>query len=226
MKRLFIVLAVFIAVFALAFAAQAEVKKAKGSIELSDASGDVERINTSSGTYPGLDVVKVKIDSDGKQLKFDVTLKEPPHNFASSVIEVFFDTDNDPKTGAASMFYKDKTGFNYKGHIDSCIKYDNGMTACTGGSGKAKPVERFAAMGLYELTGKNDAQKKEIVSAMGFPGKKKGIKVPIKGKVVQGVLDYADLKVKPGQTIRILMRESCGPIKATSLFPEVLLTLN
>jgi opacity protein-like surface antigen len=226
MKRLVLALVVMAAALALAFGASAEVKKGKGSIELKDATGDVNPINTSGGTYPGLDVEKVNISSDGKQLKFDVTLKEPPHNFASSVIEVFFDTDNNPKTGAASMFYKDRTGFNYKGHIDSCIKFDNGMTACTGGSKGAKPVERFAAMGLYELTGKSDAEKKETVSAMGFPGRKAGKKVPIKGKVVTGVLEYADLKVKPGQTIRILMRESCGPIKASSLFPEVLLTLN
>jgi hypothetical protein len=226
MKRLIITLAVLTAALALAISASAEIKKAKGGIELKDATGDVNPINTSGGTYPGLDVEKVKINSDGKTLTFSVTLKDPPGNFASSVIEVFFDTDNNPKTGAASMFYKDKTGFNYKGHVDSCIKFDNGMTACTGGSSKAKPVERFSAMGLYELTGKNDAQKKEVVSAMGFPGKKKGKKIPVKGKVITGVLDYEDLKVKPGQTIRILMRESCGPIKATSLFPEVALTLN
>lgn len=227
MKRLVLILVVLAAALAFAFSASAEVKKAKGSIELTDATGDVNPINTSSGTYPGLDVAKVKIDSDGKQLKFDVTLKEPPHNFASSVIEVFFDTDNDPKTGAASMFYKDRTGFNYKAKIEACIKFDNGMTACTGGtSKKAKVLERFGAMGLYELTGKNDAEKKEIVSAMGFPGKKAGKKIPVTGKVITGVLEYADLKVKSGQTIRILIRESCGPIKATSLFPEVLLTLN
>lgn len=225
-KKQLVCIVLFGAALALAFGAQAGVMKAKGGIELKDATGDVNPISTSSGSYPGLDVEKVAISSDGKQLKFDVTLKEPPHNFASSVIEVFFDTDNDPKTGAASMFYRDRTGFSHKGHIDSCIKFDNGMTACTGGSSKAKPVKRFAAMGLYVLTGKSDAQKKETVSAMGFPGRKAGKKTPVKGKVITGVLDYADLKVKPGQTIRILIRESCGPIKASSLFPEVLLTLN
>ncbi len=225
MKRIFVLMIVLAAALALALSASAEVKKAKGSIELSDATGDVNPITTSKGSYPGLDVEKVKIDSDGKQIKFDVTLKEPPHDFASAVIEVFFDTDNNPKTGAASMFFKDKTGFTYKGKIESCIKFDNGMTACTGGSSKAKVLKRFGAMGLYELTGKSDSQKKEIVSAMGFPGKKAGKKIPVTGKVITGVLEYADLKVKSGETIRILIRESCGPIKASSLFPEVLLTL-
>lgn len=226
MKRLLLSFVVLAAVLSLAMSASAEVKKAKGGIELSDASGDVEPINTNMGSHPGLDVVKVAINSDGKELKFDVTLKEPPGEFASAVVDVYFDTDSDPKSGATLMFYKHKTGFNYRAQIESCIKFDNGMTACTGGSKGAKPVERFGAMGLYRLEGESDAEKKEVVSAMGFPGKKAGQRIPVKGKLISGALEYADLNVKPGQTIRILVRESCGPIKATSLFPEVLLTLD
>ncbi len=223
MRRRFIVLAVFAACFGLAFGAQAQVKKAKGSIELSDASGDVEPINTSGGKYPGLDVVKLKIASNGKQLKFAVTLKDPPGNFASSVAEVYFDTDNDPKSGARLMFFRDRKGFDYRSEIDACIKYDNGMTACTGGSSKAKVLKRFGAMGLDRLKGKTEEQ---VVSVMGFSGSKAATRTPIEGKVVVGVLDYEDLKVKPGQTIRILVRESCGPLHESSLFPEVLLTLD
>ena len=44
--------------------------------------------------------------------------------------------------------------------------------------------------------------------------------------VAQGAIDYADLKVKPGQTIRILAKESCGyKAEDDGLFPEILLTL-
>ena len=64
------------------------------------------------------------------------------------------------------------------------------------------------------------------VSSLGFPGSKASAQTPIAGTVVQGAFDYADLKVKPGQTIRILAKESCG-YKADDdgLFPEILLTL-
>jgi hypothetical protein len=215
MKRLGAILIVLVAGLALSFSAWAEIKKAKGSIELSDAAGD------SKGEF---DVVKLSIASDGKQLKFDVTLREPPGNFADSVIAVYFDTDNDPQTGAKMYFLDDKKGFGYEytAKLNACIKYDNGMTACAGGS-DAKVLKRFGAMALYRYKGKTESGKEEIVARIG--GKKKAKRIPIKGKVVQGVLDYEDLKAKSGQTIRILIWEANLHDKNKALFPEVLLTL-
>jgi hypothetical protein len=226
MKRVLIALMVVLACLALASVALAEVKKAKHSIELSDPKGDVNKITTSKGSYPGLDVVKLNIASDGKQIKFIATLNEPPSDFASSVLDIYFDTDNNPKSGIKLMFFKEKTGFTYKGQLLSCIKFDNGMTACTGGtSKKAKVTERFGAMGLDRFKGKTENEKENVVSSLGFPNRKKAIRTPIKGKVVEGVLDYEDLKVKPGQTIRLLIREASTNRFKDSLFPEVLLTL-
>ena len=225
MKRLCLLLLVAGLTLGLAVGAYAEVKKAKGSIELSDPAGDVNKINTSGGTYPGMDVVKLKISSDGKQLVFETTLKDPPPDFASNVLIVWFDVDNSPKTGIQLMFYKDRVGFEYRSQLYACIKYDNGMTACTGGSSKTKVLERFGALDLDYFKGKDENARKSLVGTLRFPGQKPALKTPITGKTVKGVLDYADLKVKSGQTIRILVREACGPIKATSLFPEVLLTL-
>ena len=44
--------------------------------------------------------------------------------------------------------------------------------------------------------------------------------------VAQGAIDYVDLKVKPGQTIRILVKESSGyRAEDDGLFPGILLTL-
>jgi hypothetical protein len=43
--------------------------------------------------------------------------------------------------------------------------------------------------------------------------------------VIRGTLDYADLKVKPGQTIRILVREASSSTDLPGYFPEILLTL-
>ena len=41
---------------------------------------------------------------------------------------------------------------------------------------------------------------------MGFPGKKAGKRIPIKNIVVEGVLNYKDLKLKSRQIIRGLIR--------------------
>lgn len=226
MKRTLLAVTMFAAALALACSAHAEVKKAKGSIELSDPTGDVQPITTSNGSYPGFDVTKLAIASDGKQIKINATLKDPPGDFASAVLYLYFDTDNDPGSGITLMFFKTKSGFDYKAELDACIKFDNGMRACTGGSGNAKPVERFAAVNLIRFKGKSENDKEHVLSALGFPGRKPSQKIPITGKVIQGVIDYQDLKVKPGQTIRILVREACGPSKPSSLFSEILLTLN
>ena len=60
---------------------------------------------------------------------------------------------------------------------------------------------------------------------MGFGKRKASSKLPIEAKLVQATLDYADLGVKPGQTIRILARESCSDNDLSSFFPEIHLTL-
>jgi hypothetical protein len=216
-KRLALILVVLTATLAFALSAPAEVKKAKGSIELADAAGDAKK---------DFDVTKLAIVSDGKQLKFAVTLKEPPGNYADTVIEVFFDTDNNPKTGAKLQLSDGKmgVGYDYTSKLKSCIEYDNGVTVCSG-SAKAKVKERFGVMGLHRYKGKTESGKEEIVTRL-VGKKKKAKRIPIKGKVVQGVLDYADLKVKSGQTIRILVWEFGAQRKEKAMFPEILLTLN
>jgi hypothetical protein len=217
MKRLVLFLVIVAASLALALSAFAEVKRAKGGIELDDPAGD------SKSNY---DVVKLVIQSDGKQIRFVVTLKDPPGNYARPVIEVFFDTDNNPATGAKLWFSDGKMGigYDYTSKLKSCIKYSNGVTACAGQS-KAEVSDRFGVMDLYRYKGKKERSKVRVVASMGSKRKKTGKRTPIKGRVVQGVLNYEDLKVKSGQTIRILVWESGAHIKKRALFPEVLLTL-
>src|SRR4029453_14144971 len=78
--------------------AKLEVKKAAGKIELTDAAGDVQPIHGSSGDYPGLDVVGLAIASDGKQISFTATLKDPPGSFATDVLTPYFATDDKAAT--------------------------------------------------------------------------------------------------------------------------------
>jgi hypothetical protein len=223
MKRLLLLIAVVVACFAFASGALGEVKKATGSIELSDPAGDVKN----RGGAHGKDVVKLAIVSNGKQIDFIATLKEPPGNYASPVVEIFFDTDNNPETGAKLWFSDGKMGlgYDYVSKLKSCIKYDNGVTACAGVS-KAKVLDRFGVMDLYRYKEHKGKKKKvRVVASMGSKRQRTGKRTPVAGKVVQGVLNYEDLKVKPGQTIRILVWESDAQIRKPALFPEVLLTL-
>jgi hypothetical protein len=222
MKRAIVVIVLSLAVGA--YAADTQKLKANGSIQLTDPPGDVEPIHTSDDKdYPGFDVIKLLITSDGKRIAVAATLKDPPGEFASSAIEIDFDTDNNPKSGV-TFVYPPVGGFEYVGRLSACADYADHSSACTGGS-KAKATAHWAAVNLSRFTGKNEYEKDTIVDSMGFPGKKPSAKTPIAGTVVQGVFDYADLKVKPGQTIRLLVKESHGSGADEGYFPEILLTL-
>ena len=206
----------------MAIPAAAQTKKAVGSIELTDPAGDVSPIGTSEGTsYPGFDVVKLSVKSDGKQIAFVATLKDPPGAFASDVIDVYFDVDNNAKSGT-SLSFPPADGFEYTAELSACVDYEDRSSACAGGS-KAKPKAHWAAINLSRYKGKSQYEKDTVVDSMGFMGAKPSAKAPITANVVQGSIDYADLKVKPGQTIRMLIKESHA--KDMGLFPEVLLTL-
>ena len=223
MKHALIALAVLLALSAYA-ADTTKPLKAKGSIELTDPAGDVAPIHTSNDKdYPGFDVVKLSIKSDGKQIAVAATLKDPPGEFASSAVEIDFDTDNNPKSGV-TFIYPKIGGFEYVGKLCACADYADRSSACTGGS-KAKATTHWAAVNLARFTGKNEYEKDTVVDSMGFPGKKASGKTPIAGMLVQGAFDYADLGVKPGQTIRLLVKESHGTGADDGYFPEILLTL-
>src|SRR6476469_309434 len=99
------------------------VKKAAGSIELTDPVGDIEPIHSSGDKdYPGYDVVKMSLASDGKALAISATLHDAPGPFASDVLELFFDPDNKADTGAQMIFPK-IGGFEYKAQLDACIDF-------------------------------------------------------------------------------------------------------
>ena len=208
-----------------ALAAGAEVRKAAGRIELTDAAGDASPITSTDAEYPGFDVVKLALVSDGKTIAIVATLKDAPGAFASSAVELFFDTDNHPQTGV-DLGQNRSRGFEYTAELEACVGFTDGASACTGGSSRAKVQKHWAAVELERYKGVDKYDKETVVDSMGFPGSKASAQTPIGGTVVQGAIDYADLKVKSGQTIRILAKESCGYRAADDgFFPEILLTL-
>jgi hypothetical protein len=78
---------------------------AVGGVEVTDAAGDIEPIvyreSVGDGPekevkYPGFDVVKLAVTSDGTTLSFAATLKAPPVSAAFDVLEFYVDADNRP----------------------------------------------------------------------------------------------------------------------------------
>jgi|GEM_PF-1080855 len=218
-----------LALLALALPAAAEVKKAVGRIELTGLAGDCAPIHSSKRDYPGLDVVKLALESDGKQLAITATLKDPPDAFASEAVRLYFDTDNNPRTGAPvglpGVAGYDFKGFELKSELDACVSYDDHSSACVGGS-DGKPIAHYAEVNLERFKGADYFDRVTVVDLMGMGGRKAAPQVPIAGKVVRAALDYADLNVKPGQTIHIVAEKVCGYGAANhGFFPEILLTL-
>ncbi|HWC65924.1 MAG TPA: hypothetical protein VG777_07570, partial [Thermoanaerobaculia bacterium] len=84
----------------------------------------------------------------------------------------------------------------------------------------------WAAAEVERYKGKAQYDTETVVSALGFRGQKPSPRTPIKGTVVESTVDYADLKVKPGQKIRLVVRESGGMSSADGgFFPDIFLTL-
>jgi hypothetical protein len=184
--------------------------------ELNDPAGDVQSGTTSAGKRAPYDVVHLTLSSDGKNVLVAATLKDPPGGFASSVVKLYFDTDNNPKTGVET-FWSKKPGFEYQSQVEACISYTNGGSACVGGmSGKVKSRYGVADVSKFGATSMDRKSVRSSFDATEFP---------IEGKVVKASIAYADLGVKPGSVVRILARESDGPYDASADFPDVLLKL-
>jgi len=194
------------------------VQKAVGSVEWADPAGDINPINTSSGTEPGFDIVKLALASDGTALKVTATLSGPPKGtFASDVVKIYIDMDNNAATGYQT-FWGHTPGFELRGALNLCIEYDNGGSACAGGMTGAKVKNFFSTLKMGKFVG-SSTNTESIFPPFREP------KGTVQGAVVSATVSYKDLGVKPGQTIRVVAVESNGPSDETAEFPVVLLTL-
>ncbi len=217
-------LSVLLATLLLRAPSTAEVRKANGSVELPDVPGDCSPIHSSERDYPGLDVVKLALLSDGQHLTVTATLKDPPGVFASEVVNLYIDADNNAQTGA-ELTFPPSSGWEYKGELDACANYADKSSACIGGS-PAKVTNHYAVLALERYKGKGAYDRETVVDSMGFPGTKPAPQMPIAGNIVSASLDYADLKAKSGQLLRIRVEEACGSsAEDHGFFPEILLTL-
>lgn len=194
--------------------------KAMYAIELTASAGAVEPIHSSGGDSPGFNVLKMSLKSDGKQIVVAATLKEPPGSFPDHILELYFDTDNDAKSGA-QLIFPAIGGFEYHGKLDACVGYTDDSSSCVGGL-DAKVKAHWSTVHLDRYNGTKESDNDTVISRMlgNSP------QVAIAGNVVQGSFDYHDLNVKPGQTIRLVVQRPYSDIAEDGgFFPDILLTL-
>ena len=175
--------------------------------------------------YPGLDVVKLTISSDGKLLTFAAALTAAPAQAAYEVLEFHVDTDNNAKTGITHPDAAAITGMEFYGTLEVCLDRQTFGLACAGTD--PKPLARLAVVTL-EQYGRDWMFKDTLISFPAAGKVKEPTKTPIVGTVVQATVDYASMGLKPGQTIRLVVREYCaGKIKNVpqGYFPEIVLTI-
>jgi hypothetical protein len=178
------------------------------------------------GNAPALDLTQVSVVSDGQRIVFTATLKNPPGDVASDVLDAYIDADDNPATGAKLLQSK-LGGFEYIAKLHACANFDSGVSMCDGVSGNGHASDHFAALGLDCCTGAWVYSTKTIIDTDAFPNHKASAHVPITNRLVTGSLDYSDMGLKSGQTIRLVLRRSGGepPADDTDFFPPVLLVL-
>jgi hypothetical protein len=212
----------------------ARVTSVDGRAELTDPAGDVKpliyRVSVGSGPekevkYPGFDVVKLTVSSDGKAITFAATLTAPPANASYEAIEFHIDADNNPKTGVTHPDSKLLTGVEFYGALEVCLESETFGTTCAGTDPKPAGLTGVVTLAKYG----SDWMFKDALIDLPAAGKvKEPQKTPIKGPVVQATVDYASMGLKSGQTIRLVAREhSAGTVGnvGQGYLPEILLTL-
>lgn len=214
----------WIVLFLLVFVSQAsfaETLKAKHSVEFKDAASDV----LDNDGQPGKDVVKVSINSNGKNLRVKAVLKDEISHYltkglAGDVLTLHFDIDNNSKTGG-KLFWGKSTGFEFKVGLAACIKYQNGGMACSGGLKGSEPSE-FVSGYNTEKYEQGKTSSKGIHDVFWIS---KSPHETIKGREVGITFPYSEIDASSGQTVRIVIEEQDSTYDEKRYFPEVLLTL-
>lgn len=216
-------------------ARQAAPVVASARVDLTDPAGDVQPIiyreSVGSGPerdvkYPAFDVVKLSVSSDGSVLTLAATLTAPPAKAAYEVLEFYVDADNNRKTGITHPDNaKLLAGVEYYGTLEDCLEHQLFGTMCAGTDNG--PVKHSAIVTL-EKFGKEWMFKDALLDFPASGTVKEPRKAPVVGPIIQATVPYAAMGLKPGQTIRLVLREVCaGKTNGVTqgYFPEVVLTL-
>jgi len=78
---------------------------------------------------------------------------------------------------------------------------------------------------LKHFEGKSEDDGKTIIDPLGMNDRRASAQVPITGKIAQGSISYDDLKIKHGQTLRVLITKYSWFAHPEDFFPEIHLKL-
>jgi hypothetical protein len=171
------------------------------------------------------EIAGISVRSDGKFLIIDTEMKNKLTTRAGVALRVYVDTDNNAATGAADPSGKHK-GFEYRSSVEACIDDFKGGLTCGGGEPKPK-----AYHGLAEVSRLSKSDPSSTTSSWMLRDTADDIRrfndaerTPNDGKVVEGRIAYADIGVKPGQTVR-LVACTASTFHDFTFFPDILLQL-
>lgn len=180
-------------------------KTAKMKYSFTDPAGDVT--GTESEPDP-IDIVRVDVSSDGSFVVVDLTVAEVPRPttlFQALIAGVAFDVDNSEASGGAGF------GGVY-GHVPG-IDFESEIFASVEDGAPSKS----ASTSVISVDARGN-QKSVLYSSEADP-------VPAKGKVYTGKIAYTHLGAKPGQTVRLIVRELSDSGETAGMFEPVLLKL-
>lgn len=215
MKKIQIVLWILI----LLVAASLSAADAKHKVVLDDPAGDAQEQGDGG---PGKDIVKLTIESTGSSLDVTLELADDAAHYlkghqAGGVAEMNLDTDGDPATGGIA-WWNDEAGFEYVVTIRTCIKYEGGH-ACAGALGGV-PEKGYYSSFMVKRYKEGTKQASDTHDDPFW----KSPTQPIDGNLVKVSIPYDELGLKPGGTVRMLIREVDGDFR-DSYFPIASLTL-
>ncbi len=166
----------------------------------------------------GVDVVKLTISSDGKQLKTTALLhkevKEYITDSAGLTLAVYLDTDNNPATGG-EIPYCGKNGFERRIELRICLDYGGGAYICGGGMTGKKASGYLNGQSVYNYDSKKVAWEPQQVGE---------IQGPVRTNQLESSVSYKTLGVNPGSLVRISAYEADALFKA-GCFDDALLKL-
>ena len=155
-------------------------------------------------------------------MTFAATLTAPPARAAYEVLEFFVDVDNNPKTGITlPATPSNLTGLEFYGTLEDCLEHATFGTMCAGTQAAPKGHSAIVTLEKY---GKDWMFKDTLLSIPASGSVKEPKKVAVTGPLVHASVDYAAMSLKPGQTIRLMVREACAA-KDQGFFPEIVLTV-
>jgi len=218
-------------------AAKAERPPVSGpltAIELDTPGGPLEPIYSMKAYHPAADPAHLSVSSGGGELVIAATLAGPPDGANGNIIELFVDADDNPATGVQFVATKGG-GFEYRIALDVCTAYRAGSasapSSCSGYS-KTPADQLYASLDVWRFIGTQEHPQDWLIgasSSTNLPAKKSAGRFPAHGNRFAAKLEYSDLGLRPGQTVRILPRKSgMGESKQgelLGLLPEVHLRL-